>query len=501
MSFFRAEARIRPLRAAALMAAALLAVEVRPARAAESAPGEVEQLKRLLEQQEQSIRELRRRIQQLEAAQPAAVPGTPPPVPAAVAPVPPARGEPPSPAEVAEATVFRPRKIPVAVRGQLDDRQEAAARPADYVLDPDYRGFIPIPNTVFLVKFNPKPRLDMMFTTRNPGDAKFRFVTANLPIESEPAFGSSQFNGTSNGSQLRVDLRAPSLAGNFRLYYQNDFFGDDTRQMRYRLQHFYGQYRGVVGGFTYSVFEDPDSWPDTVDYEGPNALIFARRAVLQYVNELAPGWTYAVGVEEPGHAVDTTGDPDASTRQVAPDVGLNVRWMPGETGHLQASVLLRTLGVRAVRFDDDRALGWGLNLSGTLNATDADLLQFLAVYGAGIGGLGNDAGFHATDAAFDGDGDLAALEYLSVLGAYTHRWTSRWRSTATFGFVKVNNRGLQAPTAYHLSHYGSLNLMYQLFKRLVVGVEELYGFREVRNGDDSRDIFRFNFAAVYSPFD
>jgi len=49
----------------------------------------------------------------------------------------------------------------------------------------------------------------------------------------------------SNGSQIRLDVRAPSMPGNFRVYYQNDFFGSDTSQMRYRLQHFYGQYYAV----------------------------------------------------------------------------------------------------------------------------------------------------------------------------------------------------------------------------------------------------------------
>ena len=157
------------------------------------------------------------------------------------------------------------------------------ARPGDYVLDPAFRGYIPIPRTIFMVKFNPKPRLDMMFTTKNPGDARYRFVTAKLPLESSPTFGGEQFNGTANGSQIRVDMRAPSMPGNFRLYYQNDFFGSNSSQMSYRLQHFYGQYYGLVAGFTYGVFEDPDSWPDTVDYEGPNALIFARRPLVHYI--------------------------------------------------------------------------------------------------------------------------------------------------------------------------------------------------------------------------
>jgi hypothetical protein len=352
-----------------------------------------------------------------------------------------------------------------------------------------------------MVKFNPKPRLDMMFTTKNPGDARFRFITAKLPLESSPTFGGEQFNGTANGSQIRVDMRAPSMPGNFRLYYQNDFFGSNSSQMSYRLQHFYGQYYGLVAGFTYGVFEDPDSWPDTVDYEGPNALIFARRPLVHYLWEIDRDWTMTFGLEEPSLAVDTTGDENAASRTAAPDGGFNIRWTPGELGHMQFSTILRSLAVRGDDRPDDNVFGWGVNLAGAFNITRSDLVQFLGVYGRGVGGLGNDSGFDNTDAAFAGNGELVALEYASALGAYTHKWAPNWRSTATFGWVKVGNTSLQAPQAYHLTYYSSVNLMYQVFKRVMVGVEGLYGFREARNGVNSGDVVRVNMGLVYSPFD
>jgi hypothetical protein len=368
-------------------------------------------------------------------------------------------------------------------------------------MDPSYRGYIPIPATVFMVKFNPKPRLDMMFTTRNPGDAKYRFAPVLFPVQSEPDFGGEQFNGTANGSQIRVDMRAPSLPGNFRLYYQNDFFGDDTRQMRYRLQHFYGQYYGIVGGFTYSVFEDPDAWPDTVDYEGPVSQIFARKALIKYTREVAPDWSVTLGLEDPNIAVETTGDAGASSQAKAPDGGFNVRWTPGDLGYMQFSTLLRSVGVRGDTLEDDNVFGWGVNLSGLFNVTDSSLIQFLGVYGEGIGGLGNDSGFQNADAAFAGNGELVPLQYASGMGAITHHWNERWRSTATFGYVHVDNTSLQSPTAYRNSRYGSVNVIYQLYKRLSIGLEGLYGFREVRNGDDTKDVVRVNMALVYSPFD
>jgi hypothetical protein len=92
--------------------------------------------------------------------------------------------------------------------------------------------------------------------------------------------------------------------------------------MKYRLQHLYGQFHGVVGGFTYSFWEDPDAWPDTVDYQGPNAMINARRPVLHFTRELTEHWNYTIGLEDPNTEIDTSGDTDSTKRQNAPDGGI-----------------------------------------------------------------------------------------------------------------------------------------------------------------------------------
>jgi hypothetical protein len=463
---------------------------------------EVEELKRALEAQEQSIDVLRERIRELEAGSSEAAPA-PPAVSAPPAPERPP-GEAPSPAEEAEARMAaaQGRQTPVPFWGNFDDKQEAAARPGDYALDPSYRGFIPIPNTVLMLKFNPKPRVDMTFDSDNSGD-DFRFVTAFIPAEGDPNYGGGeQFNANANGSQLRVDVRAPTLPGNFRFYYQNDFFGSDTANMRYRLQHLYGQYMGFVGGFTYGVFEDPDVWPDTLDYEGPNSVIFARRALLHYTMSVGDSWNLTVGVEDPDIFIDTTGDTvgDADPRFRGPDTGLNVRWEPGDLGHMQLSTIFRSIGVEGSGVDDDDVFGWGVNLGGSFNVTSGDTIQFLGVYGHGVGGMGNDTSFVNSDAALDAGGNLDALEYVSGMVAISHRWTPRLRSTAVYGYVNLENADLQSTSAYDLTHYGSLNAIYQILKRLSIGIEGLYGYRQANSGFDG-DVFRLQIGLVYSLFD
>ena len=458
------------------------------------------ELEQRVEQQDDVIRDLEKRIDELEGDSPKA----PPPV--AAPPAPKRDDRAPRAAEEIEAQMFpQGRQSPVHNRGTFDDHQEAAARPGDYVLDPQYRGFIPIPNTVFMVKFNPKPRLDLMQTLRNPGDTRYRFAPALFPIENTTGYDAgAQFDASANGSQIRVDLRAPALDGNFRLYYQNDFS---------RRRH---QPHGVPaaaplrpvptassGDSRTASGKIPTSWPDTVDYEGPNSMVFARRPVLHYTPDpRAEHWNFTIGIEDPNVQIDTTTDPRQrgaaarARRRLQHPLGAGIARAPA-VQHARA-IARRSARAPPVTRDD---IGWGVNLGGSIAITDNNTFQFLGVVGEGVGGLGNDSGFENTDAALDSGGDLKALPYQSGMVALTHKWTPRWRSTGTFGYVHVDNTGPQLANFYNETYYGSVNVIYQIYKRLSVGVEGLYGFREVNNGDDSDDVVRIMVGFVYSPFD
>ena len=130
-----------------------------------------------------------------------------------------------------------------------------------------------------------------------------------------------------------------------------------------------------------------------------------------------------------------------------------------------------------------------------------DTVQLLGVYGHGVGGLGNDSGFFNSDAAFKSNGDLEVLPYWSVSAGYTHNWNDRFRSTFTYGYVNLDNSSGQPGTFYHLTHYASANIIWQMRKRLSVGLEGLYGFKDVNDGTSSGNHYRVQLGMVYSLFD
>lgn len=504
---------------------------VKPARASE-----IDELKATIQSMQKSMEQMQNRITELEREnhkqkqQATASRAAPAPVAAT------AESAPGSPAVAAGGTdvvtiaptavTIQGRASQIKDRPALDDQQEAAPRPNDLTLDPKYRGFVPIPNTPVLIKFNAKPRVDFTDDPQNTGNPD-RFVTAQIPVDGDFNKGEgNQFNVNSKGSQLSLDVRAPELPGSPRFYYQNDFFGSGSGTLNFRVRQLYGQIFNVVLGQTFSVFEDPDAWPDTVDYEGPNSAIFARRPLVRYQWQVAKNWQFNFGLEQPQSEVDTSYDPEAQQVQHAPDGGLNVRWENSDYGHVQLGAIFRDIGVKGPIVGNQNTFGWGVNLSSSFNlferqvtsetvasATDKnvvagmqrdvkpifDSLQTQVTYGQGLFRYFNDD-FQNNDAAFNSSGDLTAIPAFGAMIGYTHQWNDYLRSTASYGYVHLDNQFSQEPSAYHQTHYASLNLVWKARKRLSIGFEALYGHKEEKDGADG-DAFRFQIGALYSIFD
>src|SRR4030095_16653265 len=134
---------------------------------------EFKQLKALVEQMQKTIDAQNTRINELEKGR-----GAQPPPPPTVMPGVTAQTSPSiRTVEKVAAGEDVGHQSPVTYRGALDDKQEAASRPKDFTLDPKYQGFIPIPNTPVLIKFNAKPHLGMNSDNKNAGKQN-RFVPA-----------------------------------------------------------------------------------------------------------------------------------------------------------------------------------------------------------------------------------------------------------------------------------------------------------------------------------
>ena len=82
---------------------------------------------------------------------------------------------------------------------------------------------------------------------------------------------------------------------------------------------------------------------------------------------------------------------------------------------------------------------------------------------------------------------------------YTHQWRKSSVPLRTFGYVNLQNEQQQDREAYHETYYGSANLVWQLRKRLSVGLECLYGYKDEASGGHG-DVWRVQTGLVYSLF-
>src|SRR5262249_62058914 len=97
-----------------------------------------------------------------------------------------------------------------------------------------------------------------------------------------------------------------------------------------------------------------------------------------------------------------------------------------------------------------------------------DTVQAQVTYGEGLFRYFNDD-FVNNDAAFDRSGELTPIPVFGGMFGYSHKWSDTLRSTVSYGYVHLDNEFSQGPHAYHQTHYGSVNLVWQLRKRLSIG--------------------------------
>lgn len=371
-------------------------------------------------------------------------------------------------------------------RNTMLDEQWPAPRVQNAPIDPSLKGFMQIPGTATIVKLGGSARLDVIGDDSNNGNPNW-FVPSSFPVPGQSgAGGPSRSQVQAKASRLSLELRRPVPSGNLRVYYENDFFGDSSSSsMSYRLRHLYGQAWNLLVGQTFSTFMDVDAFPDVIDYQGPNGLVNARQPQIRYTQPFFDTRVQlAFGMEQPNGQINTGSSlygPGATVVNRLPDFTAHLRLEDKKIGHLQLSGVYRYLAYQ--NNDRDQGTpGWGVSLAGALNVFEKDTLTVQATYGEGIARYLQDPNGQNEDAALDAQGNLVALPAFGLAVGFTHQWSEKWRSTISYGYAQVDTEESNGDFAFETGHYGSANLIYQPTSSFRVGLEYLYGRKEVRNG-------------------
>jgi hypothetical protein len=312
--------------------------------------------------------------------------------------------------------------------------------------------------------------------------------------------------------QSRLGAEATTQAGDheLRVRLEFDFYGvgDNAGQVTPRFRHGYGEWGQFLIGQTNSVFMDIDIFPNTVEYWGPNGMVFVRKPQIRWTFLNSDHHRAAVALEDPGSDIDP-----GNVRELDPDIGANIvpsEQYPDLTGHyrytggwgyVQAAGILRNIGYETLGTPDnepaDDMMGWGINLTSNIRVGERSKFLLGVVFGEGIASYMNDGGVDIAPDGVPGDleGEAAPLWGLSVY--YDHYWSDRLSSSIGYSQVDLDNQSFQSGDAFHLGQYASVNLLYTPADNLLFGAEALWGRREDFDGADGDD-FRIQFTAKYS---
>ncbi len=311
---------------------------------------------------------------------------------------------------------------------------------------------------------------------------------------------------------------APTALGELRTTFEFELFGTgvDAGQTTFRLRHAYGELGKFGAGQTWSPFMDIDVFPNSVEYWGPNGMVFFRNVQVRWM-PIQGDTRMTIALERPGASADAgiyaerIELTDISPRFPLPDLSAEYR-LGRPWGYVEIAGI-----VRQIKWDDlgqqqfdlsGSEMGWGINLSSNLKlgAKKQNKLMLSVVYGEGVQNYMNDAPVDvgikqvtvanpSPNAALDvGE----ALPLLGLVAFYDHYWNEKWSTSLGYSRLDIENSSGQASSAFKVGQYGLVNLLHYPAKNVMLGGEFQWGNRENNSDGFSVDDYRIQFSFKYN---
>jgi cell division protein FtsB len=320
-------------------------------------------------------------------------------------------------------------------------------------------------------------------------------------------------------SRLGVKTTTPTALGELKTTFEFELFGTGNQagDTIFRLRHAYGEVGHFGAGQYWSNFVDPDSFPNTTEYWGPNGLAWFRNVQFRWM-PIKGNNSLTIGLERPG----ASGDQGVLANRIEltgirpkfdlPDLTANARFTRG-WGHIQISGLVRR--IKWVDILDDQFdlggsdVGWGIAVTSAPKFGTNNTARLSFLYGEGVENYLNDGpvdvGIKRTNSGNPREPIKGvALPALGMSAYLDHTWSKMFSSSIGYSLVNIDNSEGQAADAFHRGHYGSTNLLYYPVENAMIGAEFIWGRREnFLDGFHSDDYriqftFKYNFSKLFS---
>ncbi|WP_263365775.1 DcaP family trimeric outer membrane transporter [Edaphobacter bradus] len=314
--------------------------------------------------------------------------------------------------------------------------------------------------------------------------------------------------------QTRIGIKTltPTAMGDLKTTFEWELFGTgvDAGQTTFRLRHAWGEMGHFGAGQTWSPFMDIGVFPDSVEYWGPNGMVFFRNVQFRFTPLQKGDSNIQIALERPGASADQ--GIYAGRVELAnvvphfkwPDLSGHVKYA-GDWGYVQVAGIVRKIawvdtGTGPFHLSG-YAVGAGVNVSSNLKFTKRDTGKLAVMYGHGVENYMNDApvdigvknNFSNPIRPIKG----VALPVLGVVAFLDHVWSTRYATSVGYSMLNIDNSNASAPSDFHQGHYALGNLLYHPVPRVTMASEFQFGRRVNFSNGYNYNQYRLQFSFRY----
>jgi len=305
--------------------------------------------------------------------------------------------------------------------------------------------------------------------------------------------------------------------GELKTWFEFEMFGTgvDAGQTTLRLRHAYGELGKFGAGQTWSPFMDIDVFPNSLEYWGPNGMVFYRNVQFRYM-PIQGDTRMTFALERPGATPDQSMyanrielqgvKPHLPLPDLSGEYRLGRKW-----GYVELAGIVRYIGWKDLVDTNSysltgHAIGWGLNLSTNVKIGENNVFRGQVVYGQGIQNYMNDATYDIgikTDPTAAKPVKGVALPMIGIVAFVDHNWNAKWCTSIGYSYHGLTNSNGQPANAFKDGHYALVNLLFKPVTNVMTGIEVQYGTRQNYQDGFSYSAakvqasFKYNFAHVF----
>ena len=357
-------------------------------------------------------------------------------------------------------------------------------------------------------------KLDMIFSGYSGGNGATSsigedfLVASTIPVGGERS--GTRFNASAKASRFYLTTFTPTKTGHVNTRFEMDYFGSVqgnevvSNSYASRLRHAYVNWQiddnnAVLGGQSWTTFQNAGVLPDTLDFIGTVGTIFNRQAQIRYTRKLSAG-NVQISVENPSTILYSGGGITGGVFDDNSIPNFIVRFN-GKAGDFDYSVaaISREIAYKSEGLDETE-FGGAVSLAGKYRFGNDDI-RFMASAGSVLGRYLGVCAFR--DGQIGVDGKIELIPQYGGFIAYRHPWNTKLRSSIVASAIAANNPdGVAAttPKAYQSLH---LNLIYEPIPKLSFGGEYIWARRQDEGvhgplPDDDGRLNRFQASMKYA---